>query len=170
MVNVTKRFLGTSTDDERVYLDVKITTSTRAGVTVTHEPVSEYARLSFQGEIHERGGAYGGYHCSAAGQCVETIAAMTWKDGGPFSPAEIAEILAVWDRWHLNDMRPNCVHQEHFSLPYTSGSRYNDEWRDRAAVETAKCPCGYAYGSAWLVEPLPLEIVDKVTGWFGEKA
>lgn len=49
----------------------------------------------------------------------------------------------IWERWHLNGMRSHCAHQ------------------DQTVAWDKVPPCestGYRCGSAWLVEPLPLEV------------
>lgn len=65
----------------------------------------------------------------------------------------IAKLLEVWDRWHLNSLRAGCEHQRRLgwdSLPH-------EETIGKA------CPvCGYKYGSAWLHEPLPEDVIDFI--------
>lgn len=98
---------------------------------------------------------------------------------------ESAERLAeIWKRWHLNDMRPGCEHQraekwaerpidpnkptraygKHFE-----GQR-TDSWNMLAWVTHAEHPegllsrpcgvCGYKYGSAWLREDVPTDVLE----------
>jgi hypothetical protein len=146
------------------------------------------------------------------------------------------KFLAVWDRWHLNHMKPGCAHQREWDTTkkitvtdYTWSTEFHNlrrkaengemtekEYADycelapkvhnvtikpnRPKYETPevkalldagmikldkteeksagwvreeehpdgllckKCPvCGYAYGSAWLKEELPQEVVDFLT-------
>lgn len=90
----------------------------------------------------------------------------------------------VWSRWHLNDMRAGCEHQRakkwneipiDKSKPTNSygkhfpGQKYSS-WNMVAWVTREEhpmgllsfpCPkCGYKYGSAWLYEELPQEVVE----------
>lgn len=46
-------------------------------------------------------------------------------------------IMALWEKWHLNDMNAGCEHQR------------AEHWGNESINEP--CPiCGYRYGSAWL--------------------
>lgn len=42
----------------------------------------------------------------AGGQCVDTVAALFPDD------AKAQRMAEIWKRWHLNDMRPGCAHQQ----------------------------------------------------------
>lgn len=84
------------------------------------------------------------------------------------------ELVDIWDRWHLNDMKAGCEHQR--------AEKWNDilldetkpKTQDNMATWTYKkdhpkgllrepCPiCGYKYGTAWLKEELPEDIEDKL--------
>ena len=55
----------------------------------------------------------------------------------------------VWEKWHLNDMKAGCEHQELFG------------WNDYKKHPSEPCPiCGYKYGSAWNKRELPQAIID----------
>lgn len=92
--------------------------------TVRHEPAPwNVLRVSFRGEVIP-------YRCRlvvSAGQVI-----MSERDSMP------RDLARAWDRWHLNDMRSHCAHQD-------------------AAVPWQECPpcteTGYRAGSAWLLEP-----------------
>ena len=78
------------------------------------------------------------------------------------SREELEHLLNVWNRWHLNDMRAGCAHQNEL-LPWACellgvGHSYDELIK---MPDFQKCPrCGYNYGSAWLYEPLPEEVVN----------
>ena len=57
----------------------------------------------------------------------------------------VARFLLLWGLWHLNDMRAGCEHQ-----------RACGETRVGMACDV----CGYGYGTAWLKETLPEQVVD----------
>lgn len=71
-------------------------------------------------------------------------------------------LVAIWDRWHLNDMKAGCPHQESLfhESPADRPTCAND-YRGASGIElspnpNSACPdCGYKYGSAWNFEPLP---------------
>ena len=75
----------------------------------------------------------------------------------------------IWDKWHLNDMRPGCEHQRemHWGDKFLiidgkgkfSSWVYESEHED--GVLCKPCPiCGYKYGSMWLVEEIPDHIIE----------
>jgi hypothetical protein len=58
-------------------------------------------------------------------------------------------LIAIWRRYHLNDMQPGCVHQRLLG------------WEKYDEHPSEPCPvCGYKYGSAWLIEEIPDDIID----------
>jgi len=58
--------------------------------------------------------------------------------------------LEIWHLWHLNDMRAGCVHQRALG--------WDKEGYDLHPSEP--CPtCGYKYGSAWLKEDVPEDVL-----------
>lgn len=68
--------------------------------------------------------------------------------------AQAEQMLAIWRRWHLNDMRAGCEHQR--ALGWNSYDEHPSE----------PCPtCGYKYGTAWLYEPIPEEIITTIMSW-----
>ena len=67
----------------------------------------ENGRLSLHGVIGPKsnGECYG-----SAGQCVDEI-----REGTPtedWTREMLDKLCEIWDRWHLNDMRPYCEHQK----------------------------------------------------------
>lgn len=167
------------------------------------------------------------------GQCVREVAALFPED------AKAQRMADIWERWHLNDMRPGCEHQrqsfdtskalelteykwskEFYRMRCKSseGALSLEEYSEFQAVaarvqavctatkrpkypsaevqallaagwiEAGKtehklagwvteeehpegllskpCPvCGYKYGSAWLLEELPPEVVQEIESW-----
>ena len=101
----------------------------------------------------------------------------------PWTAASIRSLFAFWKRWHLSDMRAGCEHQraggwdkapidpskpltaygKHF--PGQLHSSWNmagwvrpDEWE--GGLLTKACSiCGYKYGSAWLKETVPGDVL-----------
>lgn len=56
-------------------------------------------------------------------------------------------IRLLWERWHLNGMRSHCAHQDR-----------SQPWDITAPCEES----GYRCGTAWLIEPLPVEVVRQI--------
>lgn len=100
----------------------------------------------------------------------------------------VDQFLAVWDRWHLNDMRPGCEHQraegwdkrpidpakplqsygKHFqgqrSCPWNMlGWLTREDHPD--GLLSVPCPtCGYKYGSRWMKEDVPEDVLQFLAG------
>lgn len=82
------------------------------------------------------------------GQNRDDVASVVDFRGSSWTASDVASLVGLWDRWHLNTMRPGCVHQVR-----PSGLSMSD------ALDSIP-PCeetGYRWGSAWLAEELPLE-------------
>ena len=63
------------------------------------------------------------------------------------------DLLDIWHKWHLNNMRSGCEHQR--ALGWT----YQDH-HDAKTFKGEACPtCGYEIGSSWLKEELPTDII-----------
>ena len=113
-----------------------------------------------------------GDYANGCGQCNEHIK--------PKNEAQ-KKLLYLWERWHLNDMKAGCIHQRQEGwqdvrippeeLPNCIGNR--DEkgiiatWvkpeNHPKGLLTKPCPvCGYKYGTSWLKEELPHDIVEQV--------
>jgi hypothetical protein len=120
---------------------------------------------------------------NARGDCGQIKPAIV-----ELAPAWTQEMLAkfqeIWDRWHLNDMRAGCEHQraEQWdkrpidpSKPLNSyGKHYvgqkQDSWNMLTWLNASEHPdglmckpclvCGYKYGTAWLKEEVPQEVIN----------
>lgn len=200
---------------------------------------ADAARLSITGTIWRGRRAESCW--DSGGQVAERLAELAKRCGG--APGWLPEVLALWERWHLNDMRAGCEHQraawdlleplEVVSYGLTleahqertrtieAAARASAEgrpwtWtpRSRALVALERwyaeehqppdadsplsgcyevkkretrpachvtekehprgllskpCPaCGYLYGSAWLFEPLPADVLARVLAIFPE--
>jgi hypothetical protein len=99
------------------------------------------ARLSIQGNVWNAGHT----DIISGGQNVDEMLRLV-------DDPKMREIAEVWKRWHLNDMRAGCEHQR---------------TQSKGSVEVGQeCPeCSYRYGSAWLYEELPPEIIEQVRSW-----
>ncbi len=132
-------------------------------------------KLSITGVVGPtRGGnAHGGF-----GQIVGTEVL-------DFTPGWDAELLArfyeVWHRWHLNDMRAGCEHQRAAGWDkrpinpdkplnaYGEHVKGHTTWNMLTWIKRSEhpegllcepCPeCGYKYGTAWLSEPVPDDVL-----------
>ena len=114
----------------------------------------------------------------AGGQCATEIL-LNFKD------RRVQRLCALWDRWHLNCIRAGCRHQieEKWaerpidpSKPTNTYGKFVEDrmtttWNQLVWVSRKKhpqgllsepCPiCGYRYGTEWLIEELPDEVVSE---------
>lgn len=148
-------FAGKTADGDRVYVSVRLGVTSRTAETVTHEAVTEVTRLSMTGAVFEPWKR----DASSAGQCTEALTEITEPASGLTLEA-IEDMAAVWDRWHLNDLQAGCAHQE---VVWETGP-YG--YRQPSLDLTPRCPeTGYLYGHGWLYEPLPSDVLQRVSAF-----
>ena len=135
-------------------------------------------RLSITGVVGPRpsGNAEGG-----CGQIQDTLSEITVCTGYGvgWDKKKVERFQDIWNRWHLNDMRSECVHQRELGWTYENHhgvwevefveNNVIDEY-DTGVVEERwrfnqykgePCPvCGYNIGSAWLKEAVPPEVIE----------
>ncbi len=145
----------------------KIGTVDKQGVFV--EAKVKDGCLSICGEIHRSGHYVGG------GQCVDTVRDV-YQHGTLAIPYKQArKLVRIWERWHLNDMRAGCEHQRtagwNHSIKLESdwgeGQRNMAIWMPRKehprGLLSEPCwVCGYKYGTSWLMEELPADVIAFV--------
>lgn len=103
------------------------------------------------------------------GQCVDTIADAFGN------PPKLARVVALWRRWHLNGMRAGSAVQEEWLRanpldPTTYAypkSHYEVASAALAAAGLNPDPTGYKYGSAWVREDVPAEVLTELRQLFG---
>lgn len=113
-----------------------VATSNRSRLVV--EVTLEDGRLSITGEQTDTRGGYSG------GQIGEYVIngahEIAQEPGGVqlVSDADLESLAAIWRRWHLNDMRPNCEHQtgpEWDREKMIEFRSYSVDWDDRRTLE-----------------------------------
>jgi hypothetical protein len=198
-------------------------------VDIEIRPGEKGPELSIMGDTYYPGAR----DIESGGQILDEVRLLLDTPGATFARprADIARLLEIWDRWHLNGMRAGCEHQRAswdtsapivlvtykqrsevltlankvqrdaekrladgktvtylsdelrlVNLPYKitrgveekppSDFEYAEEKREQktagwvtpdehpAGLLGKPCPvCGYKYGSAWLYEPLPADVV-----------
>ena len=139
-------FIGRTPEGEQYYLESEVTYQQGEHTTTEHSTVSGITRLSMSGILISKYGSItrNGNRISC-GQNRGNLARVIKVDGGFLG--DLAEIQGIWERWHLNDMKSKCAHQN----PET-------KWD-----ETPPCPeTGYKAGDAWLAEELPSEVLTRI--------
>lgn len=102
----------------------------------------------------------------AGGQCYETIRELFPNND------KVKRIVEIWERWHLNDMNAGCEHQRALgwgkdTVVLKDGSTKGTGWLNESehpqGVLCKPCPeCGYKYGTKWMYEAIPQEIIDEL--------
>lgn len=136
--------VGRTDEGSRVYVRAALVQSYATQETVTHETIQGSLRLSMSGCVVDKGRR----NASSAGQCLDELLKVT-TPARPFTMSDVRTLHKLWKRWHLNDLRSHCAHQ------------------DWGVAWDAVPPCehtGYRAGYAWLVEPLPADGTGTVEG------
>lgn len=122
--------------------------------------------LSLSGVV----GPYRNGNCKGScGQIVHVD--EPWRPTGDLTGAQLSKLIAIWDRWHLNGMRAGSPRQEEWLRNNPVTAVYPASYYDMAVAalnEAGLQPDAehlidgrpYSYGSAWLHEELPDEVLD----------
>lgn len=143
--------------------DTGRTNSSRAFCTISYKD----GRLSIKGVI---GPLSNGDCMGSCGQCFEEIGKGQVVDG--WTQSMLDKFCDIWDKWHLNDMRPYCEHQKSLGWDKISqtkvpidteyhllGFLHPEEHPD--GILTKECPvCGYKYGTSWKKEEVPEDVLE----------
>ena len=134
--------------------------SGRKNCAVDIEVTLEDGRLSICGNIWNPRRT----DCYSCGQNLHTIAEYFPHD------SKVKRIIEVWQRWHLNDMKAGTPNQEAWLKDHKAESDAHRldhyGWACDALAAAGLNPDGdYAYGSAWLKEELPAEVIAEVESW-----
>lgn len=143
--------IGRDAEGNAVFVTLTLAERTGSFTTTAHEPAERVTRLSISGGV--RDGSRRDF--ASCGQIVDAVAAV--RDFAPgWTAQDVASLVAIWRRWHLNDMRAGCVH-----VP-------EPEWEDGPygrqvdLVNTPACPeTGYRYGHAWLMDEPPTGVLAE---------
>jgi hypothetical protein len=153
-------YVGRTSDGSRLWIE--ITLEPQAGregwQTVEHEQVPErFYRLSITDKGLVKGStARRRNDIDFAGQCGDELAHVAQPAKG-WTAEQLADLLAIWDEWHLNDLTAGCAHQHPWVMPDRYGRNVP------SLMFTKRCPeTGYRYGHGWLVRTLPADVVTRV--------
>lgn len=130
------------------------------------KPCTRALQLSITADVRWRKGLKGGarrWQDYSFGQCVDTV-----REIGKHLPW-VGELCDIWERWHLNNMISGCREQRdalkspEFKARVAKTHDHYNESRAFLAEEGLLVCNGYSWGSAWLTEIIPDEVVKRLT-------
>ena len=126
-------------------------------------------RLSITGV---EGPTAGGNAAGSCGQVADSLGRIeTYACGWDF--CMVCCFWILWKRWHLNDMRAGTPAQEEAirahrkRIDTAEGRRAFDDYRARCSYLESiglLVDDGYIYGSSWLVEEVPADVLEWLAG------
>lgn len=134
-------------EGKKVLVEVEIKLKESSRETTTHKHVKSYRTLSLSGSYNGGGG-----------QIVDRLKEL---DTVSIPEQDLKDLIEIWERWHLNDLKAGCEHQEPIPVSSDHPEYVHYKW-----LNSKRCPNGYKWGSAWLVEELPQEVIDRVAEIF----
>ena len=125
---------------------------------ITIKQVYERIVLRITGVINpnRHGGAY------SCGQIADSLKEIDNFASG-WDTGRVSQFMEVWKKWHLNDLRAECEHQREagWEKRLPDGRWTGHLWEKRGGILLKPCPvCGYKYGSAWLFEEIPADVLE----------
>lgn len=174
MPTKTKRF-----DFGNIAYDGSLPARNQAIVTLELRDTPNGPEVSVTGQIWERHGKWN-RDVLSCGQNLDTMA--EFLVGVPLFDT----LFGIWKRWHLNGMKAGCEHQRAArwdklpidpTKPLDSYGKHCGPdgamtWNMRVWVNPKEhpqgllgvpCPtCGYKYGTAWLYEPIPANVMEVI--------
>jgi len=118
-------------------------------------------RLSIVGDI---GPLRNGDALGSVGQIYDSIVVdeMTFVDD--WTKDMLNDLLSVWRRWHLNDMRAGTWLQQQVLDAYFKDRERVADWYKEAVTYLHSVGLlehlDYKFGSSWLFEPVPPYVID----------
>lgn len=101
-------------------------------------------RLSFTGDVYGTG-VHGAH---SVGQVIDDVRKVS------------VTLADLWERWHLNDMKAGCEHQEAW---FRESPSLRPSWKNEYKGMDVPCPeCGYKYGTEWKTEPVPEDVLRQI--------
>ena len=106
---------------------------------------------------------HSGNCAGSCGQIVDRLENIVRRHKG-WSRDKLNLLREYWDKWHLNDIRAGCEHQDEWDvskmLALPDGKTERAGWVYPAGhpegLLCKPCPvCGYKYGSAWTKRDVP---------------
>lgn len=119
--------------------------------------------LSISGSIGDRSGRVGRFGFHSFGQVLDDVNPNEYE-----SSRDLARILEIWRRYHLNDLQSGTINQmQTLSNWRNRPSNWSyDEDRDYLSKKGLIKDQGYEFGTGWLTEQLPVSIQKEIKRLF----
>lgn len=154
---------------ERVYYIARF-----ANYRGVNHPVFARAVVDHDGQLHITGVEGPKRNGDCWGSCGQIE--MDWRErgwttkGADFNDEQLAEFMAIWDRWHLNHMRAGSQAQMDWLREHPITVTYPESHYDKACEALAAAGLhpdadGYRYGSATKREELPAEVMERLASF-----
>lgn len=174
MTTIDKKVgLGSTAEGYRVVVHVTYgvdTPNAERNPTVTsahtHEPIPHPLVLAITGDLVDTSKRRSSPEFwVSGGQIVNWVPQIT-KPAGTLTVEDCKRFAVLWETWHLNTMRAACAHMDLSTVPADLPHHaVNRGEMDRYTWIRANLPCPvseYKYGSAWLAEPVPTEVIEEI--------
>lgn len=107
-------------------------------------------------------GPYVSGNCAGScGQCLDVLTDPAFR---PADGIDAKRLHDVWNRWHLNDMRAGSPAQEAYLREHPVTATYPESHYEKVKAALAAAGLqpdnGYSYGSAWLREEVPADVLE----------
>ena len=113
----------------------------------------------------------------AGGQLQDSL--LDYLTEPAYKRSDVDRLLAIWQRWHLNDMKAGSPAQElwlHENPISPDDYHYPKSYYEVACERLAAVGINpdpnfiykdkpYSYGNAWLKEELPAEVIAEIQSW-----
>lgn len=174
-LSMTNVLVGRTEDGREVYVEARI------------EDCAQGKRLALTGVVLRNGGSLRRDNdWVSSGQIGIDVLREIVRPAPGWTVEDARQLADVWDRWHLNDMRAGCEHQradgwgerriDPDKPTDTYGLHFEGQrapsWNLLVWVRPGEHPdgllgkpcevCGYRYGTAWLYEPVPEDVLAFV--------
>lgn len=140
-------------------------------VKPNRKKIDVFCKIKFDGKRLSISGVVGPLqsgNVSAGGGCGQIVGSVAAGDFVEFADgwnkATVSKFFELWDRWHLNDLQAGSPAQQ--EAIRNSGLSYQEAVEKLEALGLNPDPNylhnnkPYRYGSAWLMEEVPQEVID----------
>lgn len=145
-------------------VEIEITLKKKKGkqLSIDLEEIKDPICLSISGTIYER---KTWIHTGQIEDILEEAKSNGWKKLF-IDKEKLRKLLVIWKKWHLNDLRAGTRKQmEVINKWQKKMKKDNLSYEEECKVLKEKnllIDRGYEYGTKWLYEPLPKEVIEFV--------